>query len=209
MRVRVGFLCLCLAAGWAPPASTQTSLKDIVAGVDARSSELEQVDALLRDPDRNRRIAAMELLLKSGNPVFVARAREVGLFSADPELQRAALGAIFDAGGPFKLVVDLTKSPDDKNRIKAWFGSRLSWDVDSGKGIYLFTTKPFDETMKCWSFGDSPNCAFTIVGKSISIDGWPEGTGTFELGGDGNLAGYIRYTNGNNVPVPAVIPLVE
>lgn len=181
-----------------------------MAGVDAKTDELQQVDALLRDPDRNRRIAAMELLLKSGNPTFVARAREVGLFSTDPELQRAALGAIFDAGGPFKLVIDLGKSTDEKNGIKSWMGGALAWDDVSGKGIHVFRTSPYDPKKQCWLNADNLQyCSLNIVGRTITLTLWQQGIGTFELGGDGSLTGWVRYTNGMLDPVPATIPLAE
>lgn len=188
----------------------ETKLDDIVAAVNAGQSELDKVDALLADTNRNKRIAAMTLLLKSGNPTFVARAKEIGLTSADTEMQAAALAAIFDAGGPFKLVFDLSQTEDDKDGVKDWVGGEGSWDEVSQRALFVFKTKPFDPKKKCWmpSHTDS-YCAFTIVGRTISFGPWSYGVGSFELSAEGKLVGTFRHSNGDYVPVTAEIPLME
>lgn len=191
-------------------AHAQSSLADIMSELDARTSELEQVDALLGSPDPNRRFAAMELLMKSGNPAFVQRATEVGIFSSDEELKRSALRAVFDAGGPFRILINYAGSTDDQNGIKQWLGSDGSWDDSSRIGTYVFRTQPFDEREQCWLFVNSRACAFRIVGSVVSIDGWNRATGTLELDAAGKLVGSFRYTlNNAYVTVPATIPIVE
>lgn len=209
MRFAVlGLLAVSLALGGG--ARAETKLDDIISAVNAGQSELDKVDALLADPNRNKRIAAMTLLLKSGNPSFVARAKEIGLTSTDTEMQAAALGAIFDAGGPFKMVFDLSKSDDEKNGVKNWLGGDGSWDEGSQRALYVFKTKPYDPKKKCWTPANTDTyCAFTIVGRTIAFGPWTSGVGSFELNGEGKLVGAFRNTNGDNVPVAVEIPLME
>lgn len=201
-----------LAASLVPGvgARAETKLDDIISAVNAGQSELDKVDALLADPNRNKRIAAMTLLLKSGNPSFVARAKEIGLTSADTEMQAAALGAIFDAGGPFKMIFDLSKSDDEKNRVKSWLGGDGIWDEGGQRALYVFKSNPYDPKKKCWSpTVAASDCVFTIVGRTIAFGPWSYGVGSFELSGEGKLVGTFRYTNGDNVPVAVEIPLME
>lgn len=200
-----------LAASLVPGvgARAETKLDDIISAVNAGQSELDKVDALLADPNRNKRIAAMTLLLKSSNPSFVARAKEIGLTSADTEMQAAALGAIFDSGGPFKMIFDLSKSDDEKNRVKSWLGGDGIWDEGGQRALYVFKTKPYDPKKKCWTPTNDDSCVFTIVGRTIAFGPWSSGVGSFELSGEGKLVGTFRYTNGNNVPVAVEIPLME
>jgi len=190
-------------------ALAQTSLDDITSQLESQKSELDEVDALLADPDKNRRIAAMELLLKSGNPVFVSRAKEVGLFSSDPEMQAAALKAIFDAGGPFRLVVDYSGVADKDSGIKEWLSRRGNWDDTAKTGVFLFTTQPYDPEKKCWRFPDDWSCAIALSGLTVSLPDWSRAEGIFELSSDGTLSGNFRTTSGNGVSLPAKIELTE
>ena len=57
----------------------QTLLADIENALGGRASELGRVEELLSDSDPHKRIAAMELLLDSGDPQFIRKAREFGL----------------------------------------------------------------------------------------------------------------------------------
>jgi hypothetical protein len=183
-------------------------LDQITAAINGQQSELEKLDALLRDPDRNRRIAAITMLLKSGNPLYVQRAREAGLASSDVEMQAAALGAIMDSGGPFKLVVDISGTEDDQDGIKSWMGSEGNWDDAIGKAIFVFRLGEFDKKNGCWKRPGINACGVTIVGSNIIFQ-WPPATASFQLSGEGSLEGLLRNTNGDNKPVPAKIPLIE
>jgi len=128
-----------LAFASAGSARAQMSIDDIEAAVENGTDELSRVDALLADPDQNRRIAGIQLLLASGNPLYVKRAREAGLLSSDPDMQLAALKATLDAGGGIQMVFDLANLPADA--LKAWqaviadYGS-MSIDGKTGTVTY-------------------------------------------------------------------------
>lgn len=199
-----------LLAGAPAPLLAQTSLADIMSQLDARTSELEQVDALLADADANRRLAAMELLIKSGNPAFIQRATEVGIFSSDEELKRAALRAVFDGGGPFRILINYAGSSENQEGIKNWIsGQNGSWDDTTKTATLLFGTRAFNEQKQCWEFADDSRCAFKMVGPTISIDGWYYSNGTFALNESGQLIGSFRVAHAKYTPVPAIIPIVE
>ncbi|MBH0239519.1 hypothetical protein [Methylobrevis albus] len=193
------------------PAAAQQTLDEIKKQLSSQKSELDEVDALLAQEDKNLRIAAMELLLKSGNPSFVQRAKETGLFSSDPELQRAAVAAIFEAGGPFRLVADLTTAPEEKTKAKAWLSYvRGALTVDEKVGTYVFQTGPYDKSKQCWPFKEGRNCAFTLAGAAISLAEWRGVTGELTLSSDGVLAGALRSTDfSNTIPFPVSVSLID
>lgn len=196
----------------APPASAQSSLADIKAKLDGHSSELAEVDAMLADPDKNRRIAAMELLLQSGNPVFIQRAKEAGLFSSDIEMQMAALKAIFDGGGPFTLMMDLTKAKEEQTAARAWLSTHGgTWDETGTIGTVTFATGDFDPKRKCWILREGRSCAITLSAITVSLAGWHDGSGTLKLNAEGALRGTFKNTDnrGRFAPVPAQILLIE
>jgi hypothetical protein len=202
-------LAIALFAGGSQPARSQDTLSEIKEKLAGKTSELAEVDQLLAHPDKNQRIAAMELLLRSGNPVFVQRAKETGLFSSDPEMQQAALTAVFDSGGPFRLVIDLSGSEDEEHNIKGW-SNQLSWNPESGTAEFVFRTTPFDPKAQCWKFPESNVCAIYLSGATASIRDWHLAAGSFQLGGDGRLSGTFRNTaSRNNVAMPAYIPVAE
>lgn len=205
------FASIVAAALLATPAAAQTSLADIKAKLAGKTSELAEVDAMLAAPDKNARIAAMELLLASGNPVFVQRAKEVGLFSSDLEMQAAALKAIFDGGGPFRLLIDITTGKEDQTGIRGWLGNgRGTWDAEGKIGLYTFATQPYDEEAKCWKFLRSSDCAIVLSGTTISLADWSYASGNATLNSEGVLEGAFRVTNSSSyIPMPARIPLAD
>lgn len=189
-------------------ASAQTSLKSITDQLDANTEEFNEVDKILASPDRNRRIAGMELLLASKNPVFIKRAKETGLLSSDAELQEAALKAIFEAGGPFRLIVDLGDGDDDKTRGKQWATSAATLDAEGTTATYSFRVDPFDPKENCWKFHGYPTCAIYLTGTAISLQDWSTGTGILKLGTDGALGGSF-LVRGAKIGLKAKIPLID
>lgn len=189
------------------PSHPQTTLKEIEEGLPEMTGELDRVDKILSDPNRNRRVAAMQAFLKSGNPVFVSRAKEVGLFSSDAEMREAALRAVFDAGGPFRLVLELNPAQEDKDTGRQWAVRNGDLSADGATGAYSFGTLPFDKTERCWKFQHYANCALHLSGTTISLD-WSSGRGGLKLGTDGAMVGSFLPT-GATTATPARIPLIE
>ena len=201
---------ICSLAG-AGAAMAQTSLADIQAAVAASSSELDQVDAMLADTDPNRRLAALKLLIASGEPLFVKRAKEVGLLSSDPEMQKVAVAATLDQGGPFRLEIDLSQLEEGSSMHKLIQDYDGSIDETAKLGRVTFSTLPYDADRKCWPAADGKVCAIIPTGAAYSLDEWQYGSGSLELQPDGALTGTFNFNRGGfeRVGAPARIPLAE
>jgi len=75
------------------------SLEDFSALVDQRSATLNGYETYLTDPDPQRAMAALQIMLESGDSTLVQMALSVGIYSADPNVRQTALKA-FMAGKP-------------------------------------------------------------------------------------------------------------
>jgi hypothetical protein len=75
------------------------SLEEFAAQVDERSQTLDGYRSYLTDPDPNRAMAALQIMLESGEPGLVQMALSEGLYSPNPEMRQTALKA-YMAGKP-------------------------------------------------------------------------------------------------------------
>lgn len=203
-------ILICTLAG-AGSVMAQTSLAEIQAAVAATTSELEQVDAMLADADPNRRLAALQLLIGSGHPVYMKRAKEVGLLSSDPEMQRVAIAATFDQGGPFRLELDLSQLSGETSLhdLIEDYGGSIDDSIKLGR--VTFSTLPYDHEKKCWPSANSDRCLIIPTGAAYSLDGWEYGSGSLQLQPDGTMLGSFNFVRGGytRVGAPARIPLAE
>lgn len=194
------------------PVSAGTTLADIEAAANAAADELTKIDDLLNSEDRNKAIGAMIAMIGSGNPVFVLRAKQAGLTSSEPELRAIALKAVLDAGGPFRLDVEVSEATEEKTRIAEWLGKLGgSFDPAQSKGSYVFSLGPYAEKARCWPFLNANNCAIYLAGETVSLQDWRYAAGELTLGSDGRLVGTFltRFSSQGGRPVAASINLLE
>lgn len=191
-------------------AQAQMSLDDIEASIGGLSDEMVRVEALLSNEDANKRLAAMDMLIKSGNPDYALRAREMGLFSSDKQMQRRALAAIFDAGGPFRVDIPLQGVDEEKTRIRGYIHD---WDTgvlrdNESVGQFLVYLGAFDATKQCWPYRNNKSyCAITPTGNQYVFTDSSTFIGSFVLLPDGTLSGQGSYRDYGSVSF--VVNLVE
>lgn len=170
VRLAMAAMGLGLIAATATPALAQKSLADIQAEVAAGSSDLAQVDAMLADPDPNKRIAAMVALLGSGNPVFIQRAKEAGLLSSDVAMQTTALKATLDAGGP--LQIDLSLAGLESKALSGWQERIVSYGTlgaDGKTASYTVNVAGYDPENKCHKVLNDGSCMLWLDGTVLTI----------------------------------------
>lgn len=183
-------------------AAAQFSLDEIEANVGSLSDEMTRVDALLGDADPNKRLAAMDMLIRSGNVDYAARAKEVGLFSSDKQMQRRALAAIFDAGGPFRIDVLLQGLDEDKTRAREFVkGQDGSFRDNDTVGSVLLYTGEYSAELACWPVRKRSECAITPTGDHYIVSGYYAFTGSFSLNAEAALTGSANYYNRDTFPI--------
>ena len=72
------------------PVYAQTSAAEMLEQARARSREMEELKAVLNGPDQNMRLAAFDVMVKSGDEAMRQVALDLGLASADPLMQAMA-----------------------------------------------------------------------------------------------------------------------
>ncbi|NOR63727.1 MAG: hypothetical protein GQ535_14695 [Rhodobacteraceae bacterium] len=83
------------------------SVADLRAQIDARVGGLNEYQELLNDPDPARSMAAMEIMMASGDPALVKMAKDYGIFSPNAAVRKAALDGYFASGPVLEMQFDL------------------------------------------------------------------------------------------------------
>lgn len=198
---KIGAVAAILAGLASPPAMAQTSIDDIEAALGGAAEELQRVDDILAHSDANRRLAGMELLLASGNPTYVRRAKEVGLFSSDPYLRSAALKAVLEGGGA--LTFELDTSGLGEELLASW-ARKLSGDgvvAPDGSSIAVtFRLGGFDAKNNCYLILNSKNCMVVLEGENVAITWvfYRFMQGLTRLNESGELVGSLTFSDNSS-----------
>lgn len=193
-------------------AGAQTALDQIKTNRDQLAQQYAEADLMLADTDKNKRIGAMMAMLQSGDPIYQKRARDVGLFSPDPEMRSLALQAILQTGGPFRVDLYLKGVNEEKSKVYGWLSDAKGvWDPQTGFGSFNFTVGEYNPKLNCWPRPDyETTCWAYLTGETISFE-FSRAVVKLTLANDGRLLGNFRYSNGSTpyTPVPAAINLIR
>lgn len=161
---------LLLAMGAAQAQSI--SVEDLRAQVDARVGEMNGYQELLSDPNPARAIAAMEIMMGSGDATLQRMAVEFGIFSTNPSVRAAALKAYLDAKPT--LSVFLTLSDDMSNSERGWLERTIAslngTRVDAQEAFLSFRVGDFDSVQDCYTHAvDSSTCLVRVSEQVVSF----------------------------------------
>lgn len=204
---------LAISAPLAGPAAAQSLLDKLEAQIDERADDLARADALLNDPSPERRIAAMEALLESGDPEFVHRAKTVGLTSDDPRLRTAALKAVLDGGGTYHAEFDIPKNESGLTPIFDWLRhANGTWSEDRRTGFLPVSIGAYIDDKQCWEWlNGRRRCVFRVAGETVLTGDWNanlKADATLKLDETGALTGAF-LVDAKGRPVTMRIPLVQ
>lgn len=169
------------------------SAADIAAMVDERMGGVEEYAALLDDPDPDRSLAAMQIMIGLDDPQISRMALQHGLTSTNPAVRRAALKGYFDTQPNLEFNID------GSNFDLAGLTTRManvSGSVDAnGNGFMTYRVGAFDEEMNCYVYQNWPNqCLVQLSESSVSITAWRK-TASFRLDETGVLIGDMLVDN--------------
>lgn len=171
-------------------AVAKSAYEDFEKQSSVEQNELEKFRAVLNGDDPERRLRAMQFMIKSGNPILARAAREFGLFAVDPALQNQAVRAIFNSGAHFRLQMD---APGEKGKYALkWMVRYYSGAHDGKNGSASLIVGKWDPKSKCWlRFYNTNECFLRLKGTSINM--WLKNAqASFTLGDDGVFRGRIR-----------------
>jgi hypothetical protein len=169
------------------------SAADIAAMVDERMGGVDEYAALLDDPDPDRSLAAMQIMIGLGDPQISRMALQHGLTSTNPAVRRAALKGYFDTQPNLEFYID------GSNFDLAGFTTRManvSGSVDAnGNGFMTFRVGAFEDGMNFYVYQNWPNlCLVQLSESSVTITAWRKAT-SFKLDETGLLIGDMLVDN--------------
>jgi hypothetical protein len=186
-----------------PPAEAQTlSPAEIKAKVDERINGTNEYLKLLNGSDKARNIAAMQIMLTSGDAHLKRIALDYGLYSDDPVVRRAALEGFFSSSPTLEIRIDGSGIEGDTNRERFKNGdiSQLGGSITADwHGILSMRVGEFDPKSACWLLEGSKQCLLRLSEDAVSMYLYRKWH-SLKLNAEGVLVGYI-------VPAYVVSPL--
>jgi len=199
MRAALVWLCLAL------PASAQQTAADILSQLDGVEAELRQLNDILTGPNEERALAAMRLMLASGDPALERMALRAGLSSTSGVARGVALEAYLSAMPT--VVAFATAQSDNPDGFRNWIEGVGSVSSDA-TGSFPIEVGPITEDGSCYGTRKYPrNCYVRIGGTEVSFligGSW----GSARLNENGELVGAISNGTYRTGPIALRIPLL-
>ena len=166
----------------ATTAVAQPSADELIAQAQERAAKITEYREVLNHPDQNVRLAALDIMLKSEDPVMREIAYNQAFISADETMRAVALRNRLKHLSEFTFTLSLTEEPTELEKtaiveqLQGIYGIAINdYDVDSGK-ISKFN-------------GDSRNTG-QVSGTSLVLDhAMRSCRGDLTLGEGPNLVG--------------------
>ena len=164
--LRILTVLAALSIGTTSQALTPEELRALV---DERISDADPFHVLLNDPDPTRSLAAVELMLESGEPQLVRMAVDFGLLSAIPEVRRTAVIGYLKTEPTLLLTLDSPES--DENFGPETFRRKTGGTIlsDSTAAAFRVNIGMYSEELNCFLWLKSEYCAVRIGLTGISL----------------------------------------
>ncbi|KEQ05395.1 hypothetical protein GV67_15315 [Pseudorhizobium pelagicum] len=144
------------------------SPEDITKMVDKQINDLNPYQALLNDPDPQRSLSAMTIMLESGDESLRRMALEFGLLSPNATVKRAAFEGFLATAPILSMKFDgsAVKDSDFASSITREYSGTL----DNGTGYWRVPVGPFLTDHKCYASSiDKNNCFITVNSDGIFL----------------------------------------
>jgi hypothetical protein len=181
-------------------------VEELRAQINARVEAVNPYQELLADPDPERSMAAMDIMIESGDPILVDMAIEFGLLASNPDVREAALRGLLATGPMLTVSFDGSVTEDTDLRhylIGDWQGA-----ADASQVIHAtWRVGPFNPETGCYEFhGHSGQCYLRIAPGGVSLSGSGV-SGQLSNDGSGQLVGSSSVRNVSE-PIPTRIILL-
>lgn len=205
--------CLGLACGGVMAQSLTP--EQIKAMIDQRMNTLNPYQELISDPDPARSLAAMQIMLESGDKHLRRMALEYGLLSPDPAVKRAAFESYLATGPIFSIRFDGSRVKSDRFQTAVteyWHGHMTPDRV----GYWRIQVGEYHPEPNCFANTDAGDRCFVTVnsdGIFLTVQS-SSGAGTLNargtIGDDGVLSGFATFLRWNvDEPTPFSIKLLD
>jgi len=173
------------------------SIEDLQKQIDEEMTKGNPYGDLLNEPDPKRALAAMKVMMASGDPELVKIAADYGLYSANSAVRAEALKALLATKPRIDVYFSESGAQGDFKRAMA----DLFKSEPNAQGIVATTlvVGDYDASEDCYGLGRK-DCALQIRPEAIRIDlynRWTEIT----LTENASLVGNVYLGQASNVPM--------
>lgn len=204
-RVAPWLAALCLAAQTVHAQSLTP--EQLEALVDERVAAQNPFEELLNDPDPARSLAAMEIMLESGDPDLVRMALEFGLLSTNPTVKRTAVEAFLKTRPVLSLRFDGSAIEEDR-----YFKTRMTGKdatlTTEGVGYWRMQVGEWNPDNRCYMLMSGKDCFVTVNSDGIILQNEGYMTGRLVIGDAGSLEGSATLYQ-VSTPVPVTVRLLD
>lgn len=190
------------------PAQAQTlTAEQLRALVDERVAAQNPFAELLNDPDQARSLAAMEIMLESGDPALVRMALEFGLLSTNPTVKRIALESFLRTRPVLSIRFDGSELEEDRYFKTRMTGKDVTLTPEN-IGYWRMQVGDWNAERGCYMLATGADCFVTVNTDGVILQSQGYMTSRLVIGGEGSLEGSATlYQVGT--PVPASVRLID
>lgn len=175
---------------------------EILAQVEEKTKVTNGYQDLLNDPDPARSMAAMEVMLESGDAKLQRMALEYGLYSPNPQVRYTALKAFINGKPVLRMRLEGAKVKDQdyfKRSINDLGGTINS----AGVGFLSMKVGEYDPERSCFQHQENNGCFVRISETEMAINPWNNDWFSVTLNDQGQLVGEVGF----EPPAPVTIPV--
>jgi hypothetical protein len=142
--------------------------EQLQAMIDQRVNQQNPYQTLLADPDPERSLAAMQIMLESGDKNLIRLALQFGLLSPNPQVRKTAVEAYIATGPVLTLRLDGANVKD--NRYLDMVRAHLGGVVDPDRiGFARLDVGELSEDGSCYLQAEKRNCLFTVNSDGVFL----------------------------------------
>ena len=181
--------------------------EQLKALIDERVAGQNPFAEMLNDPDPARSLAAMEIMLESGDKKLMQMALEFGLLSTNPTVRRSAVEAFMSSKPVLSLAFDGTGLEDKRYFNQRMTGANATMTPE-GIGYWRMQVGDYDAGRQCFMLVSGKDCFVTINSDGVLLQNEGYMTGRVVIGETGALTGSATvYQVGT--PLPLTIKLLD
>ena len=180
------------------------SAADIASMVDERMGGVDEYAAVLDDPDPERSLAAMQIMIGINDAQISRMALQHGLTSTNSAVRRAALQAYLDSSPNLEFYFD--GSALDLGGFTGVMPSTNGTVSSEAVGYIIRKVGDFDQTKGCYVYANNANyCLASLSEEAVTISLWQRAS-PFKLNSEGLLVGEV-FIDRMTPAAPTTIPV--
>ena len=168
-----------------PVWAQNVDMDELLATIDSRSGQYDQLTSILQGADPNRALAAFDVMLETGDKSLREAAISAAMMATDERLRARALWETLSQKGSVTIEIDTGDMDEDtRAALDKWVGAISTWAITA--------RIPETQCLNLYGTGDcQPDYHLSVSGLKVEMRYSSTIQGGFGMTSDGTLAGEI------------------